>query len=471
MNPSLLVELSALLARWEGLFSQYRSTWKAQRHAWGMMLTMGTTQISRILCTLGLAGRDWSSEYRHFSRDNWNVQDCFEPVIEAAVRLCPGPCIDVAGDFTHVRKSGRKIAGVRLMRDPANPIKWHNNLILGTSYLQLAALVPAQARLADGSPHTASRCLPVHFSASPCPKKPSKRASTEEWQRYRQQCQKRPAMNAAIEAVKDLRGRLDAQGAQDRTLSMVLDGSFANRCLLEQSIERTHITCRCRKNARLRLPAPVDQPCGFYAKGTLSPDSIRTDHASYPFKQAGIRLTNRVINVRYKEVPLVYWPSAAGRRPLRLILIAQPHHKAKGTPNQAPCFDDKTYHLITTDLHRPAEQLIQAAFDRWQIEVVHREEKTVFGIGDAQVRNIQSVERHPAFAVACYSLLHLAALQLARSHQQPSLPLPKWRKHQGRPSAQTLLNLLRTEIHRDPHALAQWGINTPVEQIVQAAAA
>jgi hypothetical protein len=36
----------------------------------------------------------------------------------------------------------------------------------------------------------------------------------------------------------------------------------------------------------------------------------------------------------------------------------------------------------------------------WQIEVNHREEKTVIGVNDAQVHTRTAVERAPGFAVA-----------------------------------------------------------------------
>jgi hypothetical protein len=60
-------------------------------------------------------------------------------------------------------------------------------------------------------------------------------------------------------------------------------------------------------------------------------------------------------------------------------------------------------YLLTTDLNTPTSILIQAYFDRWQIEVNHREEKTTFGVGQAQVRNPLSVPRQPAFSVALYA--------------------------------------------------------------------
>ncbi len=472
MNTPLLDKVVGLLGQWEDAFCQHRSFWKAQRHALGLMLTMGSVQISRVLWTLGLGGRDWSAEYRHFSRSKWDPQDCFKPILAAAVRGSEGPYVDMAGDFTHIKKCGRKIAGIRLMRDPASDLKWNNPLIYGLQYLQLGWLAPVPHLMPDGSTGSAARCLPMHFSSVPSLQKPGKKASEEERKAYKQDQLKRPAMVATRHALRNVRAVLDAHQGDQQILSVVLDGSFANRTMLAEPMDRIQLICRCRRNARLRFGETSNNTRRFYKPGLFTPDAIRTDHAQYPFSEALIHLTGRTITVRYKTITNVYWPSVGKRRPLRLLMVAQPHHKAKGTPGQVPTFDQRTYHIITTDLHRPAHEIIQRAFDRWQIEVSHREEKTVFGIGDAQVRNARSVQRHPAFAVACYSLLHLAAIELTKQNQHSlDTQLPKWRKTSGRPSIQTLLNILRNEIQKNPTTLTPWEIHPDPQRIVQACAA
>ncbi len=82
-------------------------------------------------------------------------------------------------------------------------------------------------------------------------------------------------------------------------------------------------------------------------------------------------------------------------------------------------------------------QLLQIYFDRWQIEVNHREEKDTLGVGQAQLRNVTAVPKQPAFAVAGYSALLLASLGRAYA------ALPKWRRRAARPSALDLITLLR----------------------------
>ena len=83
--------------------------------------------------------------------------------------------------------------------------------------------------------------------------------------------------------------------------------------------------------------------------------------------------------------------------------------------------------LTDYGLTRTSRELLQAYFDRWQIEVNHKEEKDTLGIGQAQVRSRLSVPRQPAFAVAVYSALHLAALLTFGPHRDAHYQaLPKW---------------------------------------------
>jgi hypothetical protein len=70
--------------------------------------------------------------------------------------------------------------------------------------------------------------------------------------------------------------------------------------------------------------------------------------------------------------------------------------------------------------------VLQAYFDRWQIEVNHREIKDTLGIGQSQFRHSLSVPRQPARLVATYSALLLAAGVAGGSrHLQVSGPLDR----------------------------------------------
>jgi hypothetical protein len=108
-------------------------------------------------------------------------------------------------------------------------------------------------------------------------------------------------------------------------------------------------------------------------------------------------------------------------------------------------------YLLTTDLTTPAAQLIQEYFDRWGIEVNHRDEKEIIGVGEAQVWNRQSVSKVPALLVAMYSWLILAGLHCyGPKRTQEYQPLPKWRRAAKRPSCLDLITLLRQQMVDKP---------------------
>ena len=145
-------------------------------------------------------------------------------------------------------------------------------------------------------------------------------------------------------------------------------------------------------------------------------------------------------------------------------------------PYQAPGRKRKYYrdaaYLLTTDLIGTPRELLQPYFDRWQIEVNHREEKDTLGVGQAQVRSRLSVPRQPAFAVAAYSALHLAALlTYGPGRDQHYEALPRWRRNAHRPSFLDLLTLLRKEMAENPSLLASLGFEINWQQLGLAAAA
>ena len=95
--------------------------------------------------------------------------------------------------------------------------------------------------------------------------------------------------------------------------------------------------------------------------------------------------------------------------------------------------------------------LLQACFDRWGIEVNHRDEKDILGVGQAQVWNEHSVSKVPALVVAMYSWLLLAGLKCyGPSRTEAYEPLPKWRRGAKRPSCMDLLTLLRKQLADNP---------------------
>ena len=167
-----------------------------------------------------------------------------------------------------------------------------------------------------------------------------------------------------------------------------------------------------------------------------------------PWRCASIFHGARYRNVRYKELSPVYWPRGAKQKPLRLIVLASTgYRKSKHGRRQY----HKPAYLLTSDLTTPAAVLIQDYFDRWAIEVNHRDEKEILGVGEAQVWNQKSVSKVPALLVAMYSWLLLAGLECYGPKRTSDYePLPKWRRGAKRPSCLDLVTLLRKQLAENP---------------------
>lgn len=148
--------------------------------------------------------------------------------------------------------------------------------------------------------------------------------------------------------------------------------------------------------------------------------------------------------MRYKQVSGVLWRGGCGRRPLRLLVVAPTPYRRTKTGRLL--YRQPAY-LLSTDPKRSSQQLLQAYFDRWQVEVAHREMKDTFGVGEAQVRSALSVPRQPALSAATYSALHLAALEDYGPRRPECLgPLPKWQREKTRPSCLDLIRQVRKEV-------------------------
>ena len=140
------------------------------------------------------------------------------------------------------------------------------------------------------------------------------------------------------------------------------------------------------------------------------------------------------------------WRSAGLQHTLPLVVIAPLGYRLrKGSKllYRKPAF------LICTDPQTDIVTLLQGYVRRWDIEVNFREEKTLLGVGQAQVRHADSVEAVPALQVASYAMLLLATLRSFRGPTKPDLlPAPKWAAQTAprRFSTQRAVNQLRAEV-------------------------
>jgi hypothetical protein len=435
---NLASRFEALLAEsCAGVFAQARTRRRAAELALGALCALGRRTLSRAICAVGRQGEDWSADYKLYSRSPWQSEALFDPVLrDYLVRFDEGP-ICAAMDDTKLAKRGRRIATATWQRDPLSP-PFHVNLLRGLRFMQVSLLYPHYRQGDFGA-----RGLPVRFGECPVLKKPGKRATDEQRHAWRQARKQQNLSRQSLAMIRELRERLDALGALHRALLLAVDGSLTNRTIFRERLAGVELVGRCRKDAALCLAAPPGSR-RRYAQETFTPEGVRQAER-VPWHEARVFYGGQRRTVRYKEVPEVLWRRGAGTRPLRLLVLApQPYRNSPNGPRQ---YHDPAY-LLATDLKLSAEELIQCYLDRWQIEVNHRDEKQILGVGQAQVWSPKSVPRQPAFAVAAYSLLLLAGLQtLGPGRGEEFIALPKWRKQAQRASALDYVSLLRKQLN------------------------
>lgn len=399
--------------------------------------------MTGLLATSASQFVDWSAAYRLFARERFDAGAVFETVLKELIALQPGDAPVVAAvDDTLLRKRGRKIAGVCWRRDPLGS-PFATNFIRAQRMLQLSVALPS-----GGGP---ARMVPVDFVHAPSPSKPGKAASLEDWRRYHHELAQARLSVVAVQRLAHLRHRLDATaGARERALIAVGDGGYTNRAVLGALPERTAFIGRVRADAKLyALPAPP--PPGrrgrprIYGASVATPEQIRQD-PSLPWRTVRVWAAGRWHDVRIKTVAPLRWRATGATHDLRLVVIAPLAYR----PRQgAHLLYRNPAYLICTDPTMPIDRLLQAYVWRWDIEVNLRDEKTLLGVGQAQVRTPASVHGVPALIVAAYAVLLVAAARaFPDGHRSGQLPPPKWQRALPPPRASTqeLIRQLRAEL-------------------------
>lgn len=433
----------------------------------GLGLLSGSERhtITSMVKSSGRADQDWSADYRLFSRGEWDPREAlFRPILDAALALDPirsGPVV-ASLDDTHLPKSGSRIPGVSYKRDPMSP-KFRPNFILAQRFTQASVVIPF------GECPSPCRSFPVAFEHAPAATKPPRNATEEQLAQYRAAKKEKNLSHYGARMIARLREDLDRGAHPERPLLVAVDGGYTNQTVLRNLPQRTHLIGRIRKDAVLRyMPAQEHSGPGrkpSYGDYAPTPDQLRQDE-SIPWTTIPVFGAGREHECSIKELSFFLWPKVGSTMPLRLIIIRPLGYRL--TKNGRLLYRQPAY-LITTDLASPVAQLVQAYFRRWEIEVNHREEKQLIGLGQAQVRSPRSADRVPPFVVACYSMLLIAA---ARAYgldaSAPITDLPKWQgyaKRQVRLPAEQITSALRSRmlshsLHRHLPNFSHFATNT-----------
>ncbi len=412
-------------------------------HLLAQLVCPGRHTLTSLITTGGRQFHDWTADYSLYTKKRADPGVLFSLVRnEVEAMNSPSQPLVVAIDDTIMRKTGRKIPGTAYRKDPLGP-PFNLNLIWAQRMIQYSAAVP--------SPGGDVRMVPIAFQNASTPRKPHINASEQAFEEYREKMKQRNLNALAVEKLRSLQDeRTESGTAKTPPLHVVVDGSYTNRRMLKKLPPETILIGRIRKDAHLNFKPDNQKSHGrkrIYGDEVPTPEELRKDE-NIPWCKVKATASGKQRTFRVKTLAPLRW-RAAGEMDLRLVVIAPVMYRIN--PQGKRLYRQPAY-LLCTDPNLPLKQILQEYIWRWDIEVNHRDEKTILGVGQAQVRNINSVESVPATAVAAYAMLHIAAMKAYGWKSKPDTISPaKWRdpEKKNRASTQDLINELRRELWSD----------------------
>ncbi len=418
----------------------HKAAGRVLRHIISQLACLGRHTITGQLATAGRLFVDWTADYRLYSQARIEPAEMFAKLqLEALDLLSRNQPVVAALDDTRIKKWSRKTPGVQYFRDPLGP-KFHLNLLLGQRFVQQSLAVTG----ANGR----ARLIPVSFTHAPVPAKPRRSAQEEQWSAYRQALRDHSLGAVGAQQVRLLRQNLDSSAdGRDRRLISLVDGGYTNKRFLGDLPDNCTVIGRIRGDAKL-YHLPDSQPAAgrrrIYGAAAPTPEQLCQDSGA-AWREITICHGQQQLQLRVKTLAPLRWRATGARHLLRVVVIAPLGYRVNNTGKTL--YRQPAY-LICTDPELPVEDVVQYYVWRWGIEVNFRDEKTLIGVGQAEVHHPSSVERVPALQVLAYGILLLAAVKTyGLNEMQLSLPAPRWQnKPPKQVTSQQLVNQLRHDL-------------------------
>jgi hypothetical protein len=278
-----------------------------------------------------------------------------------------------------------------------------------------------------------SRALPLYWLPAFTEKsKPSVHEPCKEWE-------------AAVQFLRWLREQLVKAGRPAQKILMVADGSYDTLNLWTYLPEGVILLARSAKNRMLYHPAGEYKGRGrkrLYGERALSPQEVWQQRG--PWQKLTLLVRDRPRHLQYR-VRGPFLRKGAAHRPLFLIVVrgkSNPRTRRKPLPFLVNAAQNEQGQW---GLPLPVDTLLFWAWQRWEIEVRHRELKSNFGLGHKQCWNPTAAVLSVQWCAWVYSLLLLAGYRTWGLSGAPDVPT-RWWRGSGRWSLNTLWRAYRAAL-------------------------
>ena len=450
-RESLVKDMLHLMEASRDGFGQGRVYLRAVLMALAEVLSFGSHHVTDLLRSVGLVEEDWTAWYRLLQQPSRMDEGVLgEALVGQTWEVVRETGVYVVGlDSTSVPRNSQQLEGTSWLKCPRNP-PWKVGIHRGQRFLNVSWLAPLERGY--------SRAIPLRFL--PCfPEKAVLKAH---------EAQVEPQTGAT--ALRWVRETVDEHDPNLPVLCLV-DGSYDRPAFWNGLPGKTTVLARTAKNRKLMsLPPPYagrGRRRKYGARAPAPQDYLAQTDGWQSFSVL-VRGQQRRMVARV-EGPFLR--ATMPDTPLMLICVrGQTWQAAQGKRRREP-----VYYLVNAvqgqdgqwRLPLPLETLLVWAWQRWELEVVHREVKSGFGLGDKQCFNPHAAVTSVQWSAWVYSLLTFTAYR-----QLGAATLVKrataWQRHPRRWTLQTVLDAFRRELTTHPDFSWLRSMSTALWQKIEA---
>lgn len=440
-NEELLKHLFGLIEAHRGIFKQERVYQRVVALVVAEVFVFARHTVTQLLMALGMTEQDWSAMYRVFSRRLFDYERASQVLFSETLKhIGKDEVYVVVGDGTQTPRSSHKMEGVGWLRNLRTP-PFKVGIHLAQRWFNGSWLLPSEQGYSRALP---LRWLPAFTEKS----KPKVHAACKEWE-------------AAVQFLRWVRDQLTLAGRGEQKVLLVGDGHYDNIQLWQQLPSKVILLARSAKNRVLwHLPDPQTHGNRKYGARALTPQQMWQQKQGW--RKLNLHVRGKVRHLQVKVLgPVVRKPAA--NVPLFLIVVRgknNTHTRREPLPFLVNAVRDAQG---VWSLPLPLETLLFWAWQRWEVEVCHRELKSNFGLGNKQCFNPTAAVLSVQWSAWVYSLLLLAGYRTWHLTGAPAVPT-RWWRGSSRWSLNTLWRAYRAAFwgQHDFHPLcaaspADWG--------------
>lgn len=438
VKPKLIPELLKLVEACQPMYGQERVYRRVLALVMSELFAFGRHTITQLLLTLGLTAEEWSSWYRLFSCQRFDEQKTATVMVLEVLKELPesAPCV-VGMDGFHVPRCSVKMPGSGWMRG-LKTAKFKPGVQRGQRFVEGSWLTPQ----VNGY----SRAIPLRCLAAFTPKAV---ACAEE--------KPKTEVEAGLEFLNWMRGEMDRTALGQQLLVALGDGSYDTLVFWPSLPVRTVGVVRTARN-RCLYYLPSSDAHGNRKYGEKAPAPHQWLKQRKGFSRATVMVRGQPRTMRYRvegpfvrdelpDVPLMLIVIGGGKRP-----------KGSRRKQYDPCYflvsavlnDDGVWSLPL-----PILDLLAWLWQRWELEVAHRQMKSGLGLGEKQCWNEKATVATVHWSVWVYTLMMLAGYR-AWGNDCGVRPPGRWQATPRRWSFNTLWRAFRCELWQQPDFHTAW---------------